>query len=129
MCIRDSPTRPTPRRAFRAGGKSGFLVPHLRPLGTVPDEPRVVFEFLEGPLGMGAGSELGSTIAKSRVFSVPAYQSHGHVCTGTGHWQAQSLAQSEVEACGTTCAQRAREKRARVDGSVDAAPTGPGRGS
>ena len=35
-----------------------------------PDEPKVVFEFLRGLLGIGAVSELGSSTAKSPAFSV-----------------------------------------------------------
>ena len=65
--ILETPARP--RRAFR-GKKRALLVPYLRSIRPDPDEPKVVFEFLRGLLGIGAVSELGSTTAKSRVFSV-----------------------------------------------------------
>ena len=68
--ILETPARP--RRAFR-GKKRALLVPYLRSIQTDPDEPKVVFEFLRGLLGMGAASELGSTTAKSRVFRVAPY--------------------------------------------------------
>ena len=64
-------TSARPRRAFRGKKRvQALLVPQLRSIRTDPDEPTVVFEFLRGLLGMGAASELGSTTAKSRVFSV-----------------------------------------------------------
>ena len=58
-----------PRRAFR-GKKtsSSSTITSLNPDGF--GQPKVVFEFLRGLLGIGAASELGSTTAKSRVFSV-----------------------------------------------------------
>ena len=68
--ILETPARP--RRAFR-GKKRALLVPYLRSIQPDPDEPKVVFEFLRGLLGIGAVSELGSTTAKSQVFSVAPY--------------------------------------------------------